>query len=84
MATWAEARAAKAERQRRERRFYTPDLRGPACRGCGFPTVAAITDPKHPVHPCCAEPELMRQAKHDNRRSKLAAIRSAIVERTTP
>jgi hypothetical protein len=33
--------------------------RGLACRRCGFPTVAEITDPANPLHPCCAEPDLM-------------------------
>ena len=59
MATWPEARAKKAERLRREARLYTPDRRGPACRRCGLPTVAGLTDPTNPLHPCCAEPELM-------------------------
>lgn len=30
-----------------------------ACRACGQPTVPGVTDPDNPLHPCCAEPELM-------------------------
>lgn len=57
MATWPEARAAKAERQRRERRFYTPDMRGPRCPVCGQATDKLMVElAGTPVHPTC-EPE---------------------------
>lgn len=55
VSTWPEARAAKAERLRRERRYYTPQRRGPDCWACGKPTAKGTVDEKAPYHPCCAE-----------------------------
>lgn len=63
--TWAEVRAAKDERLRREARLYTPDKRGPDCPVCRTPTVQAVTaatgDPRHIT---CAEPALMALGQH--------------------
>lgn len=59
MSTWPEARAAKEERLRRERRFFTPDKRGPRCPVCGGHTSAAlVADLGTAVHPTC-EPEFL-------------------------
>lgn len=50
MATWPEARAAKAERDRRESSRLKP---GPPCPVCKGPTSAALVeatgDARHPV-----------------------------------
>lgn len=45
-----------------------PLERGPACRRCGFPTVAGTVDPDEPIHPCCAEPVLMALGRAADRR----------------
>lgn len=42
MATWAEARAAKSERQRREQRHYYSEHLGKKCPECGLRVVAVI------------------------------------------
>lgn len=54
MGTWPEARAAKAERDRREHRHWTRDLLGRPCGVCRqrIPLVLGDVD----VHPCC-DPE---------------------------
>lgn len=50
MTTWPEARAAKAERQRRERRHYQPEHLGRLCAGgCGLKVVAAVGQAYHPT-----------------------------------
>ena len=65
MATWPEARAAKAERQRRQRRHYTPDQLGRLCAGgCGLRMPLALLETGATVHPTCGP-----QAAHEMRRS---------------
>lgn len=57
VATWKEARLAKEARLRRERRYFTPDKRGPACPGCGGPTSRDLVEVLGtPLHLTC-EPE---------------------------
>lgn len=57
MATWREAEAAKRERLRRERRYFTVDKRGPRCPVCHMPTSKALTEATGTaVHPAC-DPE---------------------------
>lgn len=42
---------------------------GPDCTACGLPTVLAVVDPDAPLHPCCAEPELMALGRATARRT---------------
>lgn len=61
MPTTREIQAKKAERLRREQRYYTPDKRGPDCWVCRNPTdpkVSAATG--EALHPTCAVPQVMR------------------------
>lgn len=51
MTTWREATAAKAERQRREHRFFTPDMLGKPCPACGL-RVPLLLGPVT-FHPTC-------------------------------
>lgn len=51
--TWPEARNAKAERQRRERRFYTRDKLGKPCPGCRKPVPRALNEAGIWWHPTC-------------------------------
>lgn len=51
MATWPEARAAKRERQERERRYFTPDKNGRRCTVCGM-LMAQLSEP-WTTHPTC-------------------------------
>jgi hypothetical protein len=51
--TWREAVAAKVERQRKEARFYTPDLLGRKCPYCPLKVPLALTAAGIEVHPCC-------------------------------
>jgi len=44
--------------------------RGPNCRRCGLPTVLGLADPDNPLHPCCAEPELMALGAAARRRNR--------------
>lgn len=53
MTTWPEARAAKAERQRRERRFYTRDRLGRPCPMCKLRMPVALLEAGILVHPTC-------------------------------
>jgi hypothetical protein len=53
MATFPEARAAKTERTRRQRRHYTPDLLGVLCRYCRTRTVKPLNDAGYWTHPTC-------------------------------
>lgn len=48
MPTWPEARAAKDERLRRERRHYYPEHLGRPCPSCGLKVVKAVG-----FHPAC-------------------------------
>lgn len=49
MTTWAEARAAKRERDKREHRLYTVDKLGKPCPVCGHRVVAALGEATHPT-----------------------------------
>lgn len=51
MGTWPEAKAVKAERVRRERRYFTPDLLGKPCRRCQLKLPLVLGDVD--THPCC-------------------------------
>lgn len=53
MATWTEAEAAKRERLRRERRYYTPDKLGPLCRVCRKPMPRVLRAAGDLTHPTC-------------------------------
>lgn len=53
MTTWPEARAAKAERQRRERRFYTRDLVGDQCPFCKLRMPLKLLAAGIRIHPTC-------------------------------
>lgn len=53
MTTWAEARAAREERLRRERRYYTPDKLGAPCRVCHIKVPAALIASGMDTHPTC-------------------------------
>lgn len=53
MATFPEARAAKVERDRRERRYYTPDKLGGLCRFCKTKTDKVLWDLGYHAHPTC-------------------------------
>lgn len=57
--TWPEARAAKAERLRREQRYYTPDKLGRACPVCGTKMPTALLAARINLHPTCGPPELV-------------------------
>lgn len=58
MTTWAEARAAKTERQRREQRFYTPDKLGRPCPWCRLRLPQALLAAGIQVHPTCGPSEV--------------------------
>lgn len=60
MTTWREARAARVERQRRERRHYTPDKLGKPCPACGIKVPKGLG----PYHPTCGPDvaDVMRRA----------------------
>lgn len=66
MPTFPEARAAKAERSRREARYYTRDLLGRPCPICGgrVPTVIGVD-----FHPCCG-PDVAALVARDHRLQK--------------
>lgn len=50
MATWDQARAAKTERQRREKRHYRAEHLGAPCAGgCGLKVVRAVGNAWHPT-----------------------------------
>lgn len=49
MTTWAEARHAKSERQRREARFYTTDKLGRPCPSCGLKVPLTLGVDYHPT-----------------------------------
>lgn len=53
MTTWPEARAAKIERQRIERRFYTPDKLGRLCNYCDLKMPKALEALGYHAHPTC-------------------------------
>lgn len=63
MTTWPEARAAKAERGRREQRHYTPDLLGLPCRYCHTKVPKALNEAGYYAHPTCG-PKLPAQEAH--------------------
>lgn len=53
--TTREVQAAKAERQRRQRRRFGPEDRGPLCPVCRTATVRQLVDVTGtPVHPACS------------------------------
>lgn len=53
MATWPEARAAKTQRQRQQRRFYSTDRLGARCVVCGERMPTALEAEGHHAHPTC-------------------------------
>lgn len=54
MATWPEARSAKNERDRRNRRHYTPDMLGALCAaGCGLRLPLDLLALGEHTHPTC-------------------------------
>lgn len=53
MATWPEARAAKQQRQLRERRHYTRDQLGAHCPECRIPMPLALLAAGITTHPTC-------------------------------
>jgi hypothetical protein len=52
--------AKKAERLRREHRFYTPDLLGRPCAVCKTPLPVALVHAGDRTHPCCDPPASSR------------------------
>lgn len=55
MTTWREATSAKTERQRRERRYFTPDKLSPVkcAGGCGLRLPEAMLDRGERAHATC-------------------------------
>lgn len=49
MSTWPEARAAKEQRQQRERRHFTRDLLGPICPTCNSRVPLVLGTNTHPA-----------------------------------
>lgn len=58
MTTWAEARAAKVNRDLREQRLFTVDKLGKPCPVCGHRVVAALGEE---THPSCSSSEFGRR-----------------------
>lgn len=59
MTTWTEARAAKANRLKRESRYYTADKLGAACVVCGNKLPKALTAAGINAHPTCGPDVVM-------------------------
>jgi hypothetical protein len=53
--TTREVEAKKLERQRRERRLYTPDRLTARCRVCNLRMVDALVELGETTHPSCWE-----------------------------
>lgn len=53
MPTTREVAAGKAERLRKEARFYYPELLGAKCPFCPLKVPQALIDAGIHVHPCC-------------------------------
>jgi hypothetical protein len=64
--TFEQARAAKAERDRRDRRHYTPNLLGVVCRFCHQRVPVALNAEGSFAHPTC-DPEAQALLELDRR-----------------